>query len=273
MATYVFSDVHGHAGALKKIFERVSPSDDDRIVMLGDMIDRGPDPVGVMRFCRELTEHGATVLRGNHEDLMLSFFNNPQNPDNYVNWAINGGAMTAKGLDALKADEMKDLLDWVAGLPLSDFERVGDRLYLLTHAGIMPPKPVPAVALDEQAKDDDRIAAVLADQSSDDLIWVREDFWGQPTGLVGPDGKGIIVVAGHTPTPFLDNMADRPDRSGVGEDGLGQMVRVGACKQTGGIADRWDIDAGCAGGHGFGKLLLLRLDDGREFYEPVREGE
>jgi serine/threonine protein phosphatase 1 len=273
MATYVFSDVHGHVAALKKLFERVSPADGDTIVMLGDMIDRGPDPVGVMRFCRDLTEHGATVLRGNHEDLMLSFFNNPQNSDNYVNWAINGGATTAKGLDELETEEMKGLLDWVGALPLSDYERVGDRLYLLTHAGIMPPHPVPKAARDESTEDATRIEAVLEGQNSEDLMWVRQDFWGHPTGLVGSDGHGIIVVAGHTPTPFLDDMADRPDRSGVGKDGLGQMVKVGACEQTGGVADRWDIDAGCAGGHGFGKLLLLKLDDGQEFYEPVQEGE
>jgi serine/threonine protein phosphatase 1 len=51
------------------------------------------------------------------------------------------------------------------------------------------------------------------------------------------------------------------------------MVKVGASAQTGGVADRWDIDCGAAGGAGFGNLLMLRLDDGQETYEPVREGE
>ena len=93
------------------------------------------------------------------------------------------------------------------------------------------------------------------------------------TGEENHAGKGIIAIAGHTPTPYLDEIADHPDRPGVGEGGLGQMVRVGAGDETGGVADRWDIDCGCAGGYGFGRLLLLRLDDGEEFYEPVREGE
>jgi serine/threonine protein phosphatase 1 len=39
------------------------------------------------------------------------------------------------------------------------------------------------------------------------------------------------------------------------------------------VADRWDIDCGAAGGAGFGKLLMLRIDDEVEFYEPIREGE
>ena len=104
-------------------------------------------------------------------------------------------------------------------------------------------------------------------------MWIREDFWGYPTGLVNDRGEGPIVIAGHTPTRYLDHMADRPDRSSMGANGLCQMVRVGACEETGNVADRWDIDCGCAGGAGFGQLLMLRLDDGEEIYEAVREGE
>ena len=91
MATYVFSDVHGHIAPLRRIFERVSPSESDRIFMLGDMIDRGPDPLGVLRFCRQIAEQGNTVLMGNHEDLMISYYNKPWDPSNLVNWFTNGG--------------------------------------------------------------------------------------------------------------------------------------------------------------------------------------
>ena len=51
------------------------------------------------------------------------------------------------------------------------------------------------------------------------------------------------------------------------------MVKVGASGATGGVADRWDIDAGAAGGAGFGQVLVLRLDDGACFYEPILPGE
>ena len=274
MATYVFSDVHGHMGTLERLFDRVSPAEGDRIYMLGDMIDRGPDPVGVLKFCRDLQQnHGATVLMGNHEDLMLAFFADPHGSDAYINWAINGGLKTAAGLERLEEDEIDDLLDWVRTLGLSTYARVGDRLYFMSHAGLNRKGPWDATVLDEAADDADRIEQLTIGQHMDDLVWVRHEFWGRPTKLVGEDGKGIIAIAGHTPTPYLDEIADRADRPGVGTDGLGQMVRVGACDETGGVADRWDIDCGCAGGYGFGKLLLLRLDDGEEFYEPVREGE
>ena len=57
MATYVFSDVHGHARALERLLDRISPATEDRIFMLGDMINRGPDPLANYEIgrasCRE----------------------------------------------------------------------------------------------------------------------------------------------------------------------------------------------------------------------------
>ncbi|WP_298578978.1 metallophosphoesterase family protein [uncultured Olegusella sp.] len=273
MATYVFSDVHGHARTLERLLDRISPAAEDHIFMLGDMIDRGPDPLAVLRICRGLADGGATVLMGNHEDLMLAYYDDPGDLANFANWAINGGGTTKEQLETLSKEELLDLLDWVRALPLSAYTRVSGQLYLFAHAGIQPIIPVPAMAIDATARDEDRIHAIVDKQSPEALMWVRQEFWGCPTGLVDKEGKGIIVVAGHTPTPYLDIMADRPDRSGADKDGLGRMVRVGACAETGNVADRWDIDSGCAGGHGFGKLLFLRLDDGSEFYEPVGKDE
>lgn len=268
MATYVFSDVHGHFGTLDRLLERVSPTSEDRIYMLGDMIDRGPDPIAVVQCCRSLPN--TTVLMGNHEDLMFSFYLDPSDPSGQANWLINGGETTLKGLHALPQDERVDLARWLFTLPLYAQVEVGDRRYLLVHAGVNPwrfPKVLPT-AWDEEAVD-----ALMAEQYRDDIMWIRDDFWGQPTGLVNDRGEGVIVIAGHTPTKYLDYMADLPGRSSSNDEGLCQMVKVGACVATGGVADRWNIDCGCAGGYGFGQLLMLRLDDEEEFYEPVREGE
>lgn len=266
MATYAFSDVHGHKAPLDRLLERVSPSDSDSIFMLGDMIDRGPDPVGVMQLCRDLP--GATVLMGNHEDLMLDFFRDPRDDMASYNWEINGSQTTVRGLSELGDAGMTDLVEWVAQLPVCAHARVGERAYVFAHAGIRSSSVKP-----RDSWDDESIEQMLGSQLVDDLIWIREEFWGRSTGLVDKDGKGPIVVAGHTPTAYLDDMADRPDRPGVGEDGLCRVVRVGACDQTGGVADRWDIDCGAAGGHGFGQVGMVRLDDGAEFYEPIGEGE
>lgn len=259
MATYVFSDVHGHRAALERVLMRVSPVAEDAIFCLGDMIDRGPDPVGVLRVVRSLA--GATALIGNHEDLMLDVLRNEGDPIAYMNWAINGGGVTAEGLDALADDEREDLLAWVRSCPRSAHVRVGERLYLLAHAGVSLSAPAP------ETWDDAGAEAYLAAQGDEELTWIREEFWCAPHGLSGDDGLGPVVVAGHTPTPYLERMGAELERSPFDENGLARMVRVGAAR------DRWDIDAGAAGGAGFGQVLMLRLDDGEEFYEPIREGE
>ena len=257
MSTYVFSDVHGHRATLERALDRVSPCADDHFFCLGDMIDRGPDPVGVLRVCRSLPNLHA--LMGNHEDLMMSCLDNPGDPLATMNWGINGGAKTSAGLAELSDDEANELVEWVRELPRWDQAVVGDRRYLLVHAGVSLSAPAP------RTWDDASAAAYLSAQDPEDLSWIREEFWGAPRGLSGADGSGPVVVAGHTPTPYLERMAHELDRPPLGEDGLARMVRVGA--------DRWDIDCCAAGGTGLGQVLVLRLDDGAEFYEPVREGE
>lgn len=257
MSTYVFSDVHGHRATLERALDRLSPAQDDRFFCLGDMIDRGPDPVGVLRACRALPN--ATVLMGNHEDLMISCLSAPKDMLAAMNWGMNGGAATSEGLAEMDADEANELVDWVRELPRWAQTVVGERRYLLVHAGVRLSVPAP------KAWDEAIAAAYLGAQDGEDLSWIREDFWGAPAGLSGEDGSGPVVVAGHTPTPYLERMASGLDRPAVGEDGRARMVRVGD--------DRWDVDCCAAGGAGLGQVLVLRLDDGEEFYEPVREGE
>lgn len=265
MATYVFSDVHGHRAPLERLLERVSPTDDDRIFMLGDMVDRGPDPVGVLKVCRGLKN--AQVLMGNHEDLMMAYF---QSGDEMaaLNWGINGSETTIDGLGRLPHDERVELLDWVFSLPLCGICEAGGRLFILAHAGIRPKGPQPPERLTAEG-----LRTFMSEQDPEDLLWIRQEFWGQPTGLVDSKGKGPIVVTGHTPTAYLEGMADRMERSPYTEEGLCRQVRVGACEATGGVSDRWDIDSGAAGGAGFGQVSMVRLDDGEEFYEQIAKGE
>lgn len=259
MSTYVFSDVHGHRAALEHALALTSYTEEDRFFCLGDMIDRGPDSVGVLRLVRSLPN--VTVLMGNHEDLMVSCLDDPDDGLAAVNWGLNGGAATSEGLAALGEDEAGELVDWVRGLPRWAWVRVGDQAYLLVHGGVRLSAPVP------DTWDDAAIEAYLAAQDPEDLCWIREEFWGAEHGLLGEDGTGPIVIAGHTPTPYLEQMARVLDRPATGEDGRARMVRVGAER------DRWNVDSAAAAGFPRGQVLVLRLEDGAEFYGPVLEGE
>ena len=279
MAIYVTSDAHGHVRALDEALSKISLTSDDTLYVLGDMIDRGPDPVGVIKLVRSLPN--ARVLKGNHEQIMLDAIIG-QDPLDAETWDINGGWTTREQLNDMEFDAYEELVRWMAALPLYAVAETEERPYLLVHAGIEM-KAARAFLLEHGVDCADGVGAVGADrellqqmlavQSADDLLWIRDEFWSVPTGLLDERGEGPIVVAGHTPTPYLVSMTNEFDRPVRNSDGIAQMVRVGACDATGGVADRWDIDSGAAGGAGFGQVTMIRLDDGEEFAEPIRDGE
>lgn len=293
MATYVTSDAHGHVRALDRALELACPGEGDVVYVLGDMVDRGPDPVGVLRLVRSLPN--ARVLMGNHERMLLDTLMSEDEREVFV-WEMNGGSTTARGLDTLGSDEAADLIDWIAQLPLFDVVEVEDcrpgaaaragvlgvearRRYLLAHAGIDALAArgylATAGACGSGAPEPDArlLRAMMESQSADDLLWIRSEFWGAPTGLVGPDGRGPVVVAGHTPSILLGRYATLMGGTGAHEGMYGCMVEVGATSDTFGEADRICIDCAAAAGHLSGRVGVMRLEDRRVWYAEIREGE
>ena len=266
MATYVLSDIHGRLATFDRMLEQLAFGDDDQLFVLGDMVDRGSDPVGVLRHIRALPN--ARVLRGNHEELMLDALNHPNDALAQDNWARNGGISTALGLSSCADEERIELIDWISSLPTYAYTFIDGRPYLFAHAGIRP-----GVGRVPSLWDEKGCEFYLASQSSEDLIWIREDFWSRPTGLIVQDGTGPVVIAGHTPVVFAEKLCDLPNNAAINEEGFAQILYCGRCEATGFVADRIDIDCCGAAGAGFGRLGTLRLDDGAEFYEAVRDGE
>jgi hypothetical protein len=133
-STYVVSDVHGHLGDLRDgLLETGLVDGDDRWVggdtvlwMLGDLVDRGPDGIGVVRLMRSLQEQAPNqvrVLMGNHEALMLGEKRFPGTRFDDV-WQINGGLR--KDQDGLTDDDV----DWLRRLPVMGIAGK----YLLVHS-------------------------------------------------------------------------------------------------------------------------------------------
>ena len=72
--TYVMSDIHGMGELLENMLEKLSFSEEDTLYILGDMIDRGPDPAKVLDIA---SSRGNIIpLRGNHEDEFISWYDN-----------------------------------------------------------------------------------------------------------------------------------------------------------------------------------------------------
>ena len=133
MAIYVTSDAHGHVRALDEALSKISLSSDDTLYVLGDMIDRGPDPVGVIKLVRSLPN--ARVLKGNHEQIMLDAIIG-QDPLDAETWDINGGWTTRQQVNDMEFEAYEGLVRWMATLPLYAVAETDERPYLLVHAGI-----------------------------------------------------------------------------------------------------------------------------------------
>ena len=77
MSRYVIGDIHGCLDELRYLVEALPLARGDRLIFLGDYIDRGPDSSGVVSYLMGLREHlyenKLVFLKGNHEDMLLSF--------------------------------------------------------------------------------------------------------------------------------------------------------------------------------------------------------
>lgn len=123
----MIGDVHGHAEVLARLLERCDfDPDRDRLWLVGDLVNRGPDSPGTLRRVRDLHrrmgERFAAVL-GNHDAHLL---------------ALAEGLAELRNRDTvedvLDAPDRSELLTWLGGLPL--VHREGDRL--LVHGGLRP---------------------------------------------------------------------------------------------------------------------------------------
>lgn len=91
--TLVFGDVHGCLTPLELLWGQIQPTPADRVVFLGDYVDRGPDSRGVVDFCLGLDPVlDAAFLSGNHEE---KFFLANLHESDRLDWLANwGGAAT-----------------------------------------------------------------------------------------------------------------------------------------------------------------------------------
>ena len=178
-------DIHGHFEKFHSAYAKMhfEPAD-DLLVFLGDYIDRGPSVRRTLEFVMKLAvEKNVVLLRGNHEQMMLDYFFGGATGES---WLINGGKETMAELLAWEKESpgaVARVLAFLRGLPLShSIEQDGQR-YFFAHAGVRP-----GIALEKQR--------------AEDLLWIREEFYRHYAG-------DAIVVAGHTPTLFLDAKAKR----------------------------------------------------------------
>lgn len=287
MATYVVSDIHGHLQAFKSAVEQAQITEQDELYVLGDLIDRGPDPLGVIEYVRSLPN--VHVLMGNHEQLMLLSLQNVAPPEDghfdlttmgesefsdWLTWTQNGGGTTIAQLEKLSEDEFLELIAWTRELSFCEILGVAGCIYILVHAGI---DVLRSNLWFYNHPDADRTniltyEQMMAEQNLEDLVWIREDFWSRPTNFINEKGEGAVIIAGHTPSYNLQFYTDEA-HEWTSPEGKGIIIGLGATEATGGIAERVDIDCCAAVGAPLGRVGIMRLDDGAQFFGDIVEGE
>jgi bis(5'-nucleosyl)-tetraphosphatase (symmetrical) len=127
MALYLIGDVQGCDSALARLLERIdfSPSR-DTLYLLGDLVNRGPDSLGVLRRLKAL-DGAARCLLGNHDLHLLAIAHGVRGPS-------RGDTLT----EVLQAPDRRTLLDWLRQQPLAQHIHVAKQPVLMVHAGVLP---------------------------------------------------------------------------------------------------------------------------------------
>ncbi|MFN8628243.1 MAG: metallophosphoesterase family protein [Candidatus Binatia bacterium] len=182
--TFAIGDIHGCVDEVERLLECIAPTPADRVVFLGDYVDRGPSSKAVIDRLLRLRREGprCVFLKGNHEDMFLAFLGDAgRYPDAFL---LNGGEATLRsyGLERCAGPEVArklpaDHLQFLRSLQL--YHSHGD--FLCVHGGLSPLR-----RLDEQL--------------GEDLLWIREEF------IASRHPFPFTVLFGHTPSRevFID---------------------------------------------------------------------
>ena len=168
MKLFVVSDVHGHLKEMNRDLKEKgydSTDDNNLLIVLGDLFDRGEQSKEIFEELKSLVEAGkAVVLHGNHEDFIIEFL---EGKDCYFNYAHNGFGRTIDSfLGQTRALEM--FLFYCQDLPDAALSMYGDRVKPILGDTVSVPFEVVFDIFQEYAREE-----ILKD-NPDLLKWLRE---------------------------------------------------------------------------------------------------
>ena len=267
MATYAIGDVQGCFKSLTQLTKTIQfDPKQDRLWFVGDLVNRGPDSLNVLRYIRGLGPAAVTVL-GNHDVFLL---------------AVAAGLASLRPSDTLthvlEAPDRDDLMSWLRQQPL--VYREGS--FLLVHAGLLPGWTVEqAEALAGEAqtamRGDEFTATLRALHPSGPLQW-RPDLTGPVrqatiikvlTRLRACSREGLMESSFSGPpdrTPYgFQPWFDVPGRrNATATIVFGHWAAMGLKLTTNMLA----LDSGCVYGR---QLTAVRLEDRKVFQVRCEE--
>jgi serine/threonine protein phosphatase 1 len=172
--TLIVGDIHGCLDMLKRLVDKIGwDPGADRLVFIGDYIDRGENSKGVIDFVIELKKDSQFVqcLIGNHEQMFLDYLSG----SDLNSFIANGGLTTLRSYKQAQREAEEPLiptshLDYFSSLvTMVELDE-----YYVVHAGFRPGRPV-------------------EEQDLFDMVWIRDEF------IYSSYDFGKTVIFGHTP--------------------------------------------------------------------------
>jgi len=271
VSTYVIGDIQGCLNELKQLLNKINfSSDKDVVWFTGDLVNRGPNSLEVLRFVKSLEENAITVL-GNHDLHML---------------AIAHGLQKQRRSDTfnqiMEAKDKDSLMEWIASQPL--LHATDNDKHILVHAGIYPLWSV--LEAKKYAKEvelvlqSDRLTEFLShmygnlpDKWSDSLRdWERLRFITNTFSRMRYctidaklDLKSSVSPGKQTNSlvPWYELRNDTPDKHNIY---FGHWSTLGLINKNGIRC----LDTGCLWG---GTLTALKIDEEFNYYQIDCKGE
>jgi bis(5'-nucleosyl)-tetraphosphatase (symmetrical) len=261
MATYAIGDVQGCFDELQALLTKLRFERDDRLWFVGDLVNRGPKSLDVLRFVRGLGERAVTVL-GNHDLHLVTQhegFERARKDDTFG--------------DVLAAPDRRELVDWLRTRPMMHAERG----YAMVHAGLLPQWSIArALGLARE------VEAALAGGGYREFL--RHMYGSEPElwrdELAGWDRLRVIVNA-MTRLRFCsaEGRMDLRAKGARPPRGMQAWFDLRSKESETIVCGHWSalglklgkrlaaLDSGCVWG---GKLTALRLEDRRLYEVPCR---
>lgn len=172
MHTFVIGDIHGHRLALESLIKALPISDEDRLIFLGDYVDKGPDVKGTLEFLSQLSSRPSTVfLRGNHDQMLIDAH---RDPSKFSIWECLAGEAPLASYGAGDSDELIHRVPSPHWLFLEeacvDYFETKD--FIFVHGGIRPDR-------------------APAEEEIERLQWTT-------LSMAEPHQSGKTVICGHT---------------------------------------------------------------------------
>lgn len=184
--TIVIGDIHGCYDELIKLLDDVRYNKNkDRLIFLGDYIDRGDDAYNVVKKIQALQKENKNViaLRGNHEDMLLDAIDVYRYSEEKQDWYFNGGGKTEQSFYT-RGHSPYEEKEWFESLPY--YFEDDKRIYV--HAGIDPTKP-------------------MNQQNRNTMLWIRDDF------IYNRKCYNKQIIFGHTPSISVGSGGTMPYRT------------------------------------------------------------